>query len=336
MSALTRPVSQPLAALVDEELLELLDGDGAAVSPELWERGLLGPARDLLSRGGKNLRGRLVEAGWRAGGGGGVCPPLLAMLLEVLHAGSLVVDDIEDDSTHRRGQPALHRRYGLARALNCGNWMTFWPSLLVERLELPPAIELELRRALGRAVLRCHHGQALDLTARVHEIAPAELPALVETVTRLKTGALTELAFTAGAIAAGAPATTVEALGRFGSEAGVALQMLDDLANLDGARDPHKQHEDLRLGRPTWPWAWLSQALAAPSYDELRTMGALVVVAGEEPGALAALMRRLLDGRGRERALARLHAAVDVLRSEAGSAADLCAGVVRRLEELHV
>jgi geranylgeranyl pyrophosphate synthase len=330
------PSATPLVDLLDEERLELLERDGAAVSAELWERALFGPARDLLARAGKSLRGRLVEAGWRLGGGAGGCPPLLAMALEVLHAGSLVVDDIEDDSTHRRGLPALHRRYGLPRALNCGNWMTFWPSRLIERLALPVAVEVELRRAFGRAVLRCHHGQALDLGVAIHELPRGEVPELVATVTRLKTGALTELAMTAGAIAAGAPAATVEALAGFGRETGAALQMLDDLASLDGARDPHKRHEDLRLARPTWPWAWLARDLADRPYRDLARLGAEVAVAGEDPAPLAALMTRLLDGRGRARAVARLHAALDELARAVGPAAELCAGVVRRLEELHV
>jgi geranylgeranyl pyrophosphate synthase len=333
MSARVRRAIAPLADLVDAELLELLDGDGAAVSPELWERALFGPARDLLARGGKSLRARLVETGWRVGGGAGAGPPLLAMALEVLHAGSLVVDDIEDDSTYRRGEPALHRRYGLPRALNCGNWMSFWPTLLLERLDLPPAVELELRRAFGRAVMRCHHGQALDLTVRAHETARAELPELVATITRLKTGALTELALTAGAIAAGAPPPTVAALGAFGAAAGTALQMLDDVGSLAGARDPEKRYEDLRLGRATWPWAWLAVDLAEPFHRDLARMAAQVVIAGEDPGPLAALMLRLLDGRGRERALERLLSAHDELRRALGPAAELCTGIVRRLEE---
>jgi geranylgeranyl pyrophosphate synthase len=332
MSPRTQPAPAPLAQLVDHELAQLLDDDGADVDPELWERALFGPARDLLARPGKQLRGRLVDAGWHLGGGEGACPPLLLAALEVLHAGSLVVDDIEDDSSHRRGLPALHRRYGLPRALNCGNWMTFWPTLLIERLALPAAAELELRRRMGRAILRCHHGQALDVSVRVFEHPREELPRVVEAVTTLKTGALTELAVTAGAVAAGAPADRVDALGAFGREAGVALQMLDDLGGLDGGRDPHKRHEDLRLGRPTWPWAWLARALGDGPFAELRGLAAGVALAGEEPAPLAALMRRLLGERGRDEAAGRLHAALDRL----GPGADLLADLVRRLEKSYV
>ncbi len=330
-----RPASA-LEALVDAELEELLGGDGASVSPEVWERALFGPARDLLARRGKNLRGRLVEAGWQLGGGYGPCPELLVLMLEVLHAGSLVVDDIEDDSTHRRGEPALHRRYGLPRALNCGNWMTFWPSLLIERLALPAAREVELRRALGRAVLRCHHGQALDVTVTVHDTPRAELPDLVATITRLKTGALTELALTAGAIAAGAGPATLRALATFGREAGMALQMLDDLSGLDGARDPHKRHEDLRLGRATWPWAWLARDLAAAPYQQLARMSAVVLLGGDDPAPLAALLRRFIDARGRDRALGRLDAALGVLTDTFGPAAAPLADLAHALEKAHV
>jgi geranylgeranyl pyrophosphate synthase len=324
-----------LERVLEATLAELLSGDGAAVGPEVWEAALFGPARDFLSRGGKSTRARLVEAGWRIGDGGGPCPPLLPALLEVLHAGSLVVDDIEDDSTHRRGVPALHRRYGVPRALNCGSWMTFLPSLLLEWIGLAPAIELELRRALARAVLRCHHGQALDVSVQVHATPRAALPGLVLTISRLKTGALTELALTAGAIAAGAPPATAMALAEFGADAGVALQMLDDLASLDGAHDVHKRHEDLRLGRATWPWAWLARDADARAFAELARRATFVALADDDPEPLAAALRRRVGEPGRDRARARLGCALERLRAVVGPAAELLAGVVHRLEESH-
>jgi geranylgeranyl pyrophosphate synthase len=336
MSVTLRVPPPPLAQLVDAELAALVDEDGADLDPELWERALFGAARDMLARPGKQLRARLVEAGWRLGGGDGACPPLLLAALEVLHAGSLVVDDIEDDSTHRRGQPALHRRYGLPRALNCGNWLTFWPTFLLERLDLPAAAELALRRRMGRAILRCHHGQALDLSVRVFEHPRAGLPRVVEAIAALKTGALTELAVTAGAVAAGAPEERVAALGAFGREAGIALQMLDDLGGLAGERDPHKRHEDLRLGRPTWPWAWLARALDDAAFAELRALAAGVTLAGDDPAPLAALLRRLMGEQGRDDALSRLHLALARLRAQVGPAAEPLVDLVRRLEKSYV
>src|SRR6185295_7123507 len=192
------------------------------------------PARDLFARPGKGLRARLVEAGWRLGGGVGACPTPVPLLVEILHAGSLVVDDIEDGSTHRRGEPALHHRYGMPRALNLGNWMYFWPQRLITGLGLPTEAELALHQRIAHTLYLCHLGQGLDLTAHVARVARAEVPSVVAATTRLKTGALTELAVSLGALVALARPERVAELGRFGRDAGVALQMFDDLANLVG------------------------------------------------------------------------------------------------------
>jgi hypothetical protein len=121
----------PLGTLLAEALE---DGDGG-LPPHLWERALLGPAREFLRRPGKQFRARLVEACWMlAGGAPGNMPAELPLIVELLHAGSLIVDDIEDGSHVRRGAPTLHEIYGTALALNTGNWMYFWPLALIDRL----------------------------------------------------------------------------------------------------------------------------------------------------------------------------------------------------------
>ena len=75
--------------------------------------------------GGKRLRATLLEQAYVFAGGRDTAPALMVEAVEMLHAGSLVIDDFEDDSLTRRGQPALHRVIGPARAVNAGNWMYF-------------------------------------------------------------------------------------------------------------------------------------------------------------------------------------------------------------------
>src|SRR5512142_2931568 len=69
-------------------------------------------------------------------------PAELIGIVEGLHLGSLIIDDIEDESSTRRGGPTLHRQIGVPNALNAGNWLYFWPALLVPRLKLGPDREL--------------------------------------------------------------------------------------------------------------------------------------------------------------------------------------------------
>lgn len=234
-----------------------LDAD---VPAEVWRRALAGPAAEFLSRPGKQLRSAVVRAGWELGGGAPeVMPERLALIIELVHAGSLIIDDVEDGGDARRGRPALHHLVGVPLAINTGSWMYFWALGEISRLGLSDARELVLHRAAAATLVRCHQGQALDLATRIYELAPGEVPRVVAATTRLKTGALCRLAAELGALAAGGAAATTTAAARFGEAMGTGLQMLDDLGALTCAARRAKAREDLGTGRPTWPWAWVAE-----------------------------------------------------------------------------
>jgi len=111
-------------SLLEEELESGAFPSGAsAIDRKHWDSALVDALRDFLLRPGKEFRAELVRASWVLGGGSGDPPGELPMIVELLHAGSLIVDDIEDGSVARRGQPALHLRHGLPTALNAGNWL---------------------------------------------------------------------------------------------------------------------------------------------------------------------------------------------------------------------
>ena len=288
------------------------------VPVELWNRALTGPLLDFAGRPGKEMRARLVELSWVLGGGRpGEAPPTLAYLVEMLHAGSLIVDDIEDDAEMRRGEPALHRRYGMPTALNAGNWLYFWPLYLVGRLDLSGAAKLELFQRIAATLLRCHQGQALDLTCRSYELSATELPVVVKAITALKTGALMELSAAIGAIAAGANAERVAAVARFGREVGIGLQMLDDLGGLTADHRADKGLEDLRGGRATWPWAWLAER-GEPVTLALAHTEAKAVSKGDDPTRLIAMLRHQVAVPGRAAVNAHLDGAIRSLRAHVG------------------
>jgi geranylgeranyl pyrophosphate synthase len=271
----------PLVALLNEEPLL------AGVPERLWEAALLGPLREFLSRPGKALRARLVQLGYTLGGGQPQkMPAQLPLLIEILHAGSLIVDDIEDGSALRRGAPALHRVHGVPVALNAGNWLYFWPQVLLGRMPLPRSARLEAHDRISACLLRCHEGQALDLTVRVDELARHEVAPVVRAITTLKTGELVGLACALGAIAAGAPEQRVAALARFGCDAGIALQMLDDLSGALNPARRDKALEDLRQHRATFVWAQLCEDLDSASYHE-----ALALLRAGEHDELLAIAR---------------------------------------------
>lgn len=304
IAALHLDSRSPMVELLDEQfsdssLRQLLGLEGAALPWQLWRDALYAPLRDFLERPGKEFRARLVTAAWTLGGRNDAPPREVPLIVELLHAGSLIVDDIEDGSAYRRGKPALHVTHGVPLALNTGNWLYFWPLELVGRLDAPAGARLALFRVVHRMLLCCHSGQALDLSVRIDALAQRDVPRAVEVTTSLKTGALMELAAAVGAIAAGAPQEHVQALARFGRELGTGLQMLDDLGGLTSEKRCHKGHEDLLLGRPTWPWAWAAQDLDEVGFARLSAMSREVRSHDLHPEYLAGALREHIAIRGR-------------------------------------
>lgn len=304
--SIAEPAPNPLQELLAEHfsrpaLSALLGAGSGGLDRQLWHAGLESPVSRFLAQPGKAFRAELVALSFELAGGSGPCPPRLSAIVELLHGGSLIIDDIEDESPSRRGAPALHLSHGVPIALNAGNWMYFWALGLIEQVAPNAELELNMHRWVHRTLLRCHHGQALDLTSNVYQLLQPELAAVVLASAELKTGALMELSAVLGALAAGASAPLVRELGQFGRSMGVALQMLDDVGGIVSERRCHKGHEDLVLARPTWPWAWLSAELSPAAFEELRQLGREVEQRDRHPELLASRVREQLHGSGRLR-----------------------------------
>ncbi len=326
-SVATPPVRGTCPALVElldryaapDRLRELVGAAVEGVPPGLWEQALLGPARRMLARPGKQVRARLVEAGWALGGGDpAAMPPDLPFVVELLHTGSLIIDDIEDGSRTRRGGPALHVEVGTPVALNTGNWLYFLPFAILEALELPQPLVRDLCGRVTRALLRCHHGQALDLTCRVHELGREDLVAVVRSTTELKTGSLAELAVALGAAAAGGSPGRIEAAGALGAGLGVGLQMLDDLSSVTRPDRLDKGLEDARQARPTWPWAWLVLSRPRPAHVRLRRLQRAVADGRMDARVVVAALRHEIGEIGRRRATHHLDATLQSAQDRIG------------------
>lgn len=317
----------------------LATGGVSALDPSvpsaLWRRALAGPAADFLARPGKELRSVIVRAGWALGGGApDAMPERLPLVLELLHAGSLIVDDVEDGSDVRRGAPTLHRLVGIPLAINTGSWMYFWALAELGTLALPPTTELAMYHTAIATLVRCHQGQALDLATRIGDLDVVYASSVVEAITRLKTGALCKLAAQLGAIAAGAAPVTREAVGRFAETMGIALQMLDDLGSIASPARREKGREDLRAGRPTWPWAWLAECDPF-AWSRLTEMARRVTAGDSDADLLADALVAMVGSTGRDRVSATLADALAELTAAVGPSPmiDLIAAELRRMEQ---
>jgi geranylgeranyl pyrophosphate synthase len=283
---------------LDRDVSAPLGSDAAKhVSPRAWDGAIGGALREFLQRPGKEFRGELTKTFFAMFNDSEI-PHNLPLVVEALHAGSLIVDDIQDDSPQRRGKLALHRLCGLPVALNAGNWLYFWAAELLGDVGLNDRQRVQAHTLFNRCLLDSHYGQALDLSQRASCLSRDELPVIVKATTELKSGSLLALAAALGALVGGASDQLVRSCHRFGRDMGSALQMLDDLSGVLSPRKLGKGEEDLRNDRPTWIWAWLAESQTSEQFERFRKMGAAIAEGGE-PLLFIAELRGLLKGHKR-------------------------------------
>jgi farnesyl diphosphate synthase len=208
--------------------------------------------------GGKRLRPLLVYAAAHALGEDGPQLDAAACTVELIHAYSLVHDDLPamDDDALRRGRPTCHIVYGEAMAILAGDALQ---ALAFELLandstqRIDANTGMAMLRALGRAcgAEGMAGGQALDLAAVGHPLTLTEL----EHMHACKTGALIRASVQLGALIAGADAATLAALDRYAHAVGLAFQVRDDILDVEGesAVIGKTAGKDAAADKPTFP-----------------------------------------------------------------------------------
>ena len=229
-----------------ENALEALPFDGA---PDRLRDAM----RYSLLSGGKRLRGCLLLASCDAlGGDVGQALPF-ACALEMIHAYSLIHDDLPsmDNDTLRRGKPTNHVVYGEAMAILAGDGLLSYAFEHLSAQNSPGAF-----RALGilagaAGVGGMLGGQVLDITNEGK--APDE--SLVRQIHLGKTAALITAPVLAGFALAGADDAGMEMAEIYGRHLGLAFQITDDLLDLEGdaALMGKTLGKDEQAGKLTWP-----------------------------------------------------------------------------------
>ena len=228
---------------------------------ERWVRadapaGLGDAMRYAVLDGGKRLRPLLVLATSEAVGGHAAAAMRAACSVELIHAYSLVHDDMPcmDNDVLRRGKPTVHVRFGEAQALLAGDALQ---ALAFELLvpgdgSVSDAMSARLCRlmALSAGADGMAGGQAVDLAS----VGVALDQPSLEAMHRRKTGALLQASVTMGA-ATGSPSPQALALlAEYGACVGLAFQVVDDILDVtaDSATLGKTAGKDAAADKPTF------------------------------------------------------------------------------------
>ncbi|MGH8030834.1 MAG: polyprenyl synthetase family protein [Luteimonas sp.] len=255
--------------------------------------------RHAVLLGGKRMRPLLVYATGSAFGADSAALDAPAAAVELIHAYSLVHDDLPamDDDARRRGQPTVHVAFDDATAILAGDALQSLAFATLADAPLPADARVAMLREL--AIAAGAHGmcggQALDIDAT--GAAAATTLAQLERLHALKTGALLRAAVRLGAIAAAADAPARAALDRYADALGLAFQIRDDLLDIEGDADTlgKTAGKDATQRKATFP----ALIGVAASRSRLRALGDAMSEAlrpfGDAAALLAALGRRAIE-----------------------------------------
>lgn len=179
--------------------------------------------------GGKRFRAGLCIASCETFGGGFERALPIASGIELIHAYSLIHDDLPcmDDDDLRRGKPTLHRVFGENIAVLAGDALNALAFDLVSRAE-----DCRLVRVLARAIGT--EGMIGGQVADVESVGEKDLDCGdVEFIHTRKTAALIRASLEMGALAGGAAIEDVATIGEFGSKIGLAFQVVDDILDIE-------------------------------------------------------------------------------------------------------
>ena len=230
----------------------------------VFENKLIKPIRQITDRGGKSWRSYATLACCDVVGGNSQKDIDWLALPELLHVGSLIVDDVQDKSSIRRGGPSAHILHGEALAINSGTAAYFIGQACIYHSNQSEQKKLQIYHWYFEAMRASHSGQALDIygldylmdSAMSNQSIARTLPKRVLTIHRLKSATPASYLAKIGALLGDGTAEQINALGNFFEALGIAFQIIDDTLNLKGFKDDLKtKAEDLTAGKVTYPVA---------------------------------------------------------------------------------
>ncbi|MDM5272012.1 polyprenyl synthetase family protein [Sulfurovum sp. zt1-1] len=246
LSAVERKIEQFIAELEDRE-----------VSSFYW-----------MLPAGKRLRAKLILKI----AGNNLLAVKTAAVVEMIHAASLLHDDVIDDAYTRRNKPSLNALYGNKTAIMLGD-------ILYSKgfLELNN-ISMEIAKIVSNAVVQLSLGELRDVSLSKTFNVDKEI--YLKMIYQ-KTASLIEASAGAAAVLAGKPK---EAYLTYGRNLGLAFQMIDDILDItqDSATLGKPALHDFVEGKTTLPYIYLYEALKSDEKRKLQSLHAKVLKPEEQ------------------------------------------------------
>src|SRR5579864_802703 len=263
----------------------------------------------LQSSGGKRLRPSMVLLSAKLAGSAGPCAIELGAVVEMIHAATLVHDDVIDAAQTRRGRPSTNIKWGNHTCVLAGDWLymqAFQIALRERNFQI-----LDLLIGLTQMMVE---GELLQLE-RIGRIDVTEADCM-ELVDR-KTACLFSVGAEPGAQEAGADSQTEEKLGEYAWNLGMAFQLVDDVLDFTAREKTLGKPVggDLREGKVTLP---LVYALERATAEERSIIERVLADRHYQNVPLSQILVLIEKYRGIERVRERAQAFTDKARQVIG------------------
>ena len=283
------PTTEHMVSLVvSKEFAPMMSG----LPKDVFVKQLVTPVREITDRQGKGWRSMGLLLASSVVGGDPSKLERYTSFPEFLHTGSLIIDDIQDNSLLRRGGPCAHITHGVATAINAGTAAYFLgEGITRDHPNLTDQQRLRVYELYFTCLRGAHVGQAVDLNGVGHMmescLSTNDFSPMWETLLcchRLKSGLPASICARTGAVLGHASVEQEAALGEYFLSMGLAFQIIDDVINLRGfGKSLKTTAEDLIEGKITAPvirclmhlrgeperqrWLWRQYALGQAERD---------------------------------------------------------------------
>ncbi len=265
---------------IDDLLKEIIPPDkDDYLSEPIWHH---------LRTGGKRIRPAICLITCKELGGNPDEALYFALAIEILHNMFLLHDDIEDEDTMRRDQPTVWVKYGIANAINSGDYLLGRAYHCILISPTSTDIKLKLLEIFTLTYEKTVEGQALDINLR--GAGDFTVKKYIELV-RLKTGYYLACGMVGGAIASGNSNVTIDKIWDLGKLMGPAFQIKDDLIDLTrGKGRGGVIGSDIKEGKSSFLYAYTLEVASEDNKQKL-----IEIMAKQREKTTEADVKRVLD-----------------------------------------